>query len=85
MAQQIEVQTEEAPARTQEVFRFYELAKKQEWQVRDMPWGELSPIPESPGSREKQARDSAIVRRFALAGRLPDGRGAIPRRLAPQR
>jgi hypothetical protein len=64
MAQQIEVQTpEEArPARTQEVFRFYELAKKQEWQVRDMPWGELPPIPETSGSKEKQARRQGIWR-----------------------
>ena len=29
------------------VLRFYELAKKQEWQVRDMPWGEIPPIPET--------------------------------------
>ena len=29
------------------VLRFYELAKKQEWQVRDLPWGELPPIPET--------------------------------------
>ena len=26
------------------VLRFYELAKRQEWQVRDLPWGELPPI-----------------------------------------
>jgi len=33
------------------VIRFYELAKHQEWQVRDLPWGEVPPIPESrPGS-----------------------------------
>ena len=29
------------------VLRFYELAKKQEWQVRDMAWGEIPPIPET--------------------------------------
>jgi hypothetical protein len=29
------------------VHRFYELAKHQEWQTRDLPWGELPPIPES--------------------------------------
>ena len=28
------------------VLRFYELAKKQEWQVRDLAWGEIPPIPE---------------------------------------
>jgi 1,2-phenylacetyl-CoA epoxidase catalytic subunit len=40
------------------VLRFYELAKHQEWQIRDLPWGELPPIPESrPGaSPQKQAR-----------------------------
>ena len=31
------------------VLRFYELAKRQEWQVRDLPWGELPPIPEGQG------------------------------------
>src|SRR5437016_1742686 len=39
------------------VVRFYELAKKQEWQVRDLPWGELPPIPETTkGTPEKHAR-----------------------------
>jgi 1,2-phenylacetyl-CoA epoxidase catalytic subunit len=38
------------------VLRFYELAKKQEWQVRDLPWSELPPIPEGKGSPERQAR-----------------------------
>src|SRR6266511_1262441 len=39
------------------VLRFYELAKKQEWQVRDLPWGELPPIPEGKkGSAQRQAR-----------------------------
>jgi hypothetical protein len=52
----------EAPARTQEVFRFYELAKKREWQVRDMPWGEIPPIPESTGPKEKQARRQGVWR-----------------------
>ena len=28
------------------VYRYYELAKRAEWQVRDLPWGELPPIPE---------------------------------------
>ena len=27
------------------VLRFYELAKRQEWQVRDLPWGDIPPIP----------------------------------------
>ncbi|HUK94615.1 MAG TPA: ferritin-like domain-containing protein [Gaiellaceae bacterium] len=38
------------------VLRFYELAKRQEWQVRDLPWGELPPIPEGKGSPKRQAR-----------------------------
>src|SRR5213595_2147396 len=38
------------------VLRFYELAKRQEWQVRDLPWGEVPPIPEGKGSPERKAR-----------------------------
>src|SRR5918912_2059342 len=38
------------------VLRFYELAKKQEWQVRDLPWGEIPPIPEAKGAAQKVAR-----------------------------
>jgi hypothetical protein len=38
------------------VLRFYELAKKQEWQVRDLPWGEIPPIPEAKGAPQKIAR-----------------------------
>src|SRR5215210_9059562 len=51
----------EMPAEGREAFagvlRFYELAKRQEWQVRDLPWGELPPIPEgTKGTPERQAR-----------------------------
>jgi hypothetical protein len=38
------------------VLRYYELAKRQEWQVRDLPWGEVPPIPEGKGSEQRQAR-----------------------------
>src|SRR5436189_6237464 len=38
------------------VLRFYELAKRREWQVRDLPWGELPPIPEAKGSAQSRAR-----------------------------
>jgi hypothetical protein len=38
------------------VLRFYELAKRQEWQVRDLPWGELPPIPEGKGTPQRKAR-----------------------------
>ena len=38
------------------VLRFYELAKRQEWQVRDLSWRDLPPIPEGRGSAERKAR-----------------------------
>jgi hypothetical protein len=38
------------------VMRYYELAKRAEWQVRDLPWGELPPIPEYTGAPKKLAR-----------------------------
>jgi hypothetical protein len=38
------------------VMRYYELAKKAEWQVRDLPWSEQPPIPEYKGSPQKLAR-----------------------------
>ena len=38
------------------VLRYYELAKKAEWQVADLPWGQQPPIPEYKGSPEKLAR-----------------------------
>jgi 1,2-phenylacetyl-CoA epoxidase catalytic subunit len=44
------------PARDKGVLRYYELAKRAEWQTRDLPWNELPPIPETSGSAEKQAR-----------------------------
>jgi 1,2-phenylacetyl-CoA epoxidase catalytic subunit len=44
------------------IFRYYELAKRAEWQVRDLPWDDQPPIPETRGSREKQARRRDIWR-----------------------
>jgi hypothetical protein len=44
------------------VLRYYELAKRQEWQVRDLPWGELPPIPEGKGSEQRQARRKDLWR-----------------------
>ena len=45
------------------VLRYYELAKKAEWQVRDLPWGDIPPVPETTkGSPEKQARRLDIWR-----------------------
>jgi hypothetical protein len=54
--------TDANPERTKEVFRYYQLAKKQEWQVRDMGWGEVPPIPETTGSKERQARRQGVWR-----------------------
>src|SRR5437763_16885285 len=44
------------------VLRFYELATRQEWQVRDLPWGDLPPIPEGKGTPERQARRNDMWR-----------------------
>src|ERR671933_42585 len=38
------------------VLRFYELARREEWQVRDLPWGELPPMPDGKGTPQRQAR-----------------------------
>jgi hypothetical protein len=54
--------TDGRPERTEEVFRYYQLAKKQEWQVGDMAWGDMPPIPETKGAKEKQARRQGIWR-----------------------
>jgi hypothetical protein len=44
------------------VLRFYELAKRQEWQVRDLPWEELPPIPEGKGTPQRRARRADMWR-----------------------
>ncbi len=44
------------------VLRFYDLAKRQEWQVRDLPWHDLPPIPEGKGSPQRQARRNDMWR-----------------------
>jgi hypothetical protein len=46
----------------EEVFRYYELAKRAEWQVRDLPWSEQPPIPELKGSPERRARRKDVWR-----------------------
>jgi hypothetical protein len=45
-----------------DVYRYYELAKRREWQTRDLPWGDVAPIPESRGSKERQERRRAVWR-----------------------
>ena len=44
------------------VLRYYELAKRAEWQVRDLGWGDQPPIPETRGGAVKQARRRDIWR-----------------------
>jgi hypothetical protein len=44
------------------VLRFYELAKRQEWMVRELPWDDLPPIPETRGAAERQARRRDVWR-----------------------
>jgi hypothetical protein len=44
------------------VLRFYNLAKHQEWMVRDVPWGNLPPVPEGKGSPERLARRQDVWR-----------------------
>src|SRR2546421_12086621 len=48
------------------VLRFYELAKHQEWQVKDVPWGDIPPIPEGKGSPQRQARRRDIWRSVVM-------------------
>src|SRR5438105_1195174 len=55
-------QQHEDPTAYAGVLRFYELAKRAEWQVRDLPWGEIPPIPETKGRAEKQARRRDVWR-----------------------
>jgi 1,2-phenylacetyl-CoA epoxidase catalytic subunit len=50
------------PARNADVFRYYELAKRAEWQTKDLPWGDRPPIPEARGSAQKQERRRDVWR-----------------------
>src|SRR5881396_4025562 len=54
--EQVVEQQHEDPSAYAGVLRFYELAKRREWQVRDLPWGEVPPIPEGRGSPQSKAR-----------------------------
>jgi 1,2-phenylacetyl-CoA epoxidase catalytic subunit len=57
-----EAVTQAEPSRHAGVLRFYELAKRAEWQVRDLPWSALPPVPEGKGSPERQARRRDVWR-----------------------
>ncbi|HKU58191.1 MAG TPA: ferritin-like domain-containing protein [Gaiellaceae bacterium] len=61
------MEAEAAPAGIDErdlagVYRYYELAKRAEWQVRDLPWSDVPPIPEYKGSPQKLARRQDLWR-----------------------
>ena len=51
-----EAVTQAEPSRHAGVLRFYELAKRAEWHLRDLPWSDEPPIPEYKGSPQKLAR-----------------------------
>src|SRR6266576_5334093 len=66
-AMEVEERAEEAPEGAHQrdlsgVSRYYELAKRAEWQVKDLPWGEIAPIPEYKGSPQKLARRQDLWR-----------------------
>jgi hypothetical protein len=44
------------------MLRYYELAKRAEWQVRDLPWNDAPPIPEYKGAPQKVARRTDMWR-----------------------
>src|SRR4051812_49508860 len=54
--EQVVEQQHEARRAYAGVLRFYELAKRAEWQVRALPGGEIPPIPETKGTPQKVAR-----------------------------
>jgi hypothetical protein len=58
----VEPAAEAHEERYEEVFRYYELAKRAEWQLRDLPWNDLPPIPELKGSPQRQARRKDVWR-----------------------
>jgi hypothetical protein len=60
------VQETEDRSRYAGVLRFYDLAKRAEWQVQDVPWGDLPPVPEGKGSAERQARRRDIWRSVVM-------------------
>src|SRR3954453_7607599 len=61
-AQHSEVAGDARERNLQGVHRYYELAKRAEWQVRDLPWGDLPPVPEYTGSPQKLARRQDLWR-----------------------
>jgi len=60
-AERVPVETA-PPPHAEDVVRFYTLAKRVEWQVRDLGFGERPPIPELRGSPQRQARRRDVWR-----------------------
>ena len=59
MTTTVEPESEPRPPSTEHegVLRYYELAKKAEWEVRDLSWGDIPPVPETTkGSPDRKAR-----------------------------
>ena len=48
------------------VLRFYDLAKRQEWKLSDLPWGDIPPVPEGKGSPQRQARRQDVWRSVVM-------------------
>jgi hypothetical protein len=48
------------------ILRFYHLAKRQEWMVRDLAWGEIPPVPEGKGSPQRRARRMDVWRSVVM-------------------
>jgi hypothetical protein len=69
------------------VVRYYQLAKHQEWQTRDLPWNEQPPIPEGRGSPERRARRTdmwrSVITQQLQADELAIGMAAQLLELAP--
>ncbi|MBV8395300.1 MAG: ferritin-like domain-containing protein [Actinobacteria bacterium] len=57
-----EVADEARDAHYDELYRYYVLAKRAEWQVHDLPWNDQPPIPELKGSPQRQARRRDVWR-----------------------
>ena len=54
--------TSVAQATAEGMQRYYGLAKRQAWDVRQLSWGQIAPVPEGIGSAEKRARRHAMWR-----------------------
>jgi hypothetical protein len=50
------------PNAVEGMHRFYELAKRQAWDVRSLSWGEIAPVPEGHGTEAKRARRHSMWR-----------------------